>query len=95
MSKFVFLYYGEAEPTDDLMAAWMEWFGTIGDKIVDSGNPFGHGREVTKSGSTELGHGTDAATGYSIVNAESIDHAEKLLVGCPSPRVRVFEAMPM
>jgi hypothetical protein len=35
------------------------------------------------------------STGYSIVNADSLDAAEKLLVGCPAPSTRVFEAMPM
>ena len=35
------------------------------------------------------------ATGYSIVNADSLDAAEKLLVGCPSSITRVYEAMPM
>lgn len=95
MSKFVFLYYGQAEPTDDVMAAWHEWFESIGDKIVDSGNPFGPGREVSAGGAVDLTPTMAPATGYSIVNAESLDEAEKLLVGCPSATSRVYEAMPM
>lgn len=95
MSKYVFLFYGQSEPTADVMTAWHEWFTSIGDKIVDSGNPFGPGREVTKAGSTDIAADMDPATGYSIVTADSLDEAEKLLVGCPAATARVFEAMPM
>jgi hypothetical protein len=95
MKKFVFLYYGMDEPTPEVMTAWHEWFASVGDKFVDSGNPFGPGREVTKAGSTDLNATMSPATGYSIVQADSIDEAEKLLVGCPSATARVYEAMPM
>jgi len=95
MSKFVFLYHGQSEPTEDVMAAWHEWFDSIGSHIVDSGNPFGPGREVTDGTGVELASAMAPATGYSIVNADSLDEAEKLLVGCPSTVTRVYEAMPM
>ena len=95
MSKFVFLYHGQSEPTDDVMAAWHEWFDGIGSHIVDSGNPFGLGREVAGGTGVELTSTMSPATGYSIVNADSLDEAEKLLVGCPSSVTRVYEAMPM
>jgi hypothetical protein len=95
MSKFVFLFYGQSEPTADVSAAWHAWFTSIGDKIIDSGNPFGPGREVSTDGSTDLTADMHPATGYSIVSADSLDEAEKLLVGCPAASARVFEAMPM
>ena len=95
MSKYVFLFYGQSEPTDDVMAAWHEWFTSIGSNIVDSGNPFGPGREVTGGGSTDITSAMTPATGYSIVTADSLDEAEKLLVGCPAGMARVYEAMPM
>ncbi len=95
MSKFVFLYGGQSEPTDDVMAAWHEWFDSIGSNIVDSGNPFGAGREVAHGEGTDLTEAMGPATGYSIVNADSLDAAVKLLDGCPSSVTRVYEAMPM
>lgn len=95
MSKFVFLYYGQSEPTDDVMAAWHEWFESIGEKIVDSGNPFGPGREVVGGTGSDITPAMAPATGYSIVSADSLADAEKLLAGCPSPTTRVYEAMPM
>ncbi len=95
MSKFVFLYQEMSEPTDDVMASWHEWFESIGSHIVDSGNPFGAGREITSGTGVDLTPAMAPASGYTIVNADSIDEAEKLLVGCPSSVARVYEAMPM
>ena len=100
MSKFVFLYQGgsdvaDSEPTAEVMAAWHEWFDGIGSHIVDSGNPFGQGREVTGGAGVPVTSTMTPATGYTIVNADSIDEAEKLLVGCPSAVTRVYEALPM
>jgi hypothetical protein len=96
VKKFVFLYHGMGEPTTEVMDAWMTWFSEIGESIVDSGNPFGPGRAVTPKGSTELPMDSNAITGYTIVNAESMEAAEKLLTNCPMiSSVNVYEAVPM
>ena len=96
MKKFVFLYYGGGDMSPESMAAWGSWFESISDKLVDGGNPFGEGRVVTKDGATALSAAMQPATGYSIVNADSIDAAQKLLDGCPaSEGVQVYEAIPM
>ena len=96
MKKFVYLYYGWGEHTPEVMEAWNGWFASVGDKFADTGNPFGGGREVTPTGTRELTPEMEPAVGYSIVNAESIDEAAKLLEGCPIINcVRVHEAMPM
>ena len=96
MKKFVYLYQGYQEPSEAVMEAWMSWFGEIGDSIVDGGNPFGQTREVTQTGSRDLESGPDSVTGYTIVNADSIDDAEKLLANCPiNTSVRIYEAMAM
>ncbi len=96
MKKFVFLYFGFERPTQEIKDAWSNWFASIGDKLVDSGNPFGAGREITHSGSKELPLDNRAITGYSIINAESINEAEEIAKGCPTiTSVRVYEAMAM
>ena len=41
MKKFVFLYFGFEPLTEEIKQAWGKWFVSIGDKMVDSGNPFG------------------------------------------------------
>ena len=96
MKKFIILCYGYEEPTPAVMEAWGNWFASVGSKFVDSGSPLGPGREVTKSGARDLSPDASPITGYSIVSAESIEEAEKLLEGLPIiDSVRVYEAMSM
>jgi hypothetical protein len=98
MKKFVFLYQGQGstEPTAEGMKAWGDWFASLGEHLVDGGNPFGAGREVTADGVTDLSADANPITGYTIVNAADLDAAQELLAGCPmSTGVRVYEALPM
>ncbi|MBK5287709.1 MAG: hypothetical protein JJE46_04500 [Acidimicrobiia bacterium] len=96
MKKFIYLYSGTKEPTTEVRAQWEQWFAQLGPAFVDSGNPFGPGREVTATGSRELTPDLAPATGYSIVAATSMDEAEQLLEGCPvAEGVRIYEALPM
>lgn len=96
MKKFVFLYYGFEPLTQEIKDAWGKWFASIGDKMVDSGSPFGAGREITHNGIKELSLDLEAVTGYSIINAENITEAEKIARGCPIiTSIRVYEAMSM
>ena len=98
MKKFVLLYRGTRDqaPTDESMAAWGEWFASLGDKVVDAGNPFGQGREVSGDRTTELAPSADGVTGYTLINAQDIDEAEKIALSHPIvPSIQVFEAMPM
>ena len=96
MKKFVFLAIGFQTPTPEIIDAWGKWFESIGDKIVDSGNPLGAAREITRNGSKELPLGVDSITGYLIINAENIDEAEEIAKTCPIiTGMRVYEAMSM
>ena len=93
MKKFVFLHYGFVTPTSEIGQAWGNWFESIGDKIVDSGNPFGYGREITKDGTKELPLGLNSITGYTIINAADMDEAEEIAQTCPFiTGIRVYEA---
>ncbi len=96
MKKFVLLYHGYAEPTPEIRAAWQSWFAKVGDRFVDSGNPLAGCLEVTQTGRRDLSPDQGAATGYSIISAESQEDAVRLLEGCPFvTSVRVYEAMAM
>ena len=96
MKKFVLLPIGYENPTKEIMDGWMKWFGEIKEHIVDSGNPFGPGKEITASGVKELPHDKGAITGYIIINAESMDEAVKLTKSCPIiTSMRIYEAMSM
>ena len=96
MKKFVYLFHDQWEPDKAVEDAWMSWFGEIGESVVDSGNPFGPGREVALTGRRDLPANGDTATGYAIVNADSMEGAEKLLENCPfKTSVRIYEALAM
>jgi hypothetical protein len=96
MKKFVIFHYGYETPTPDIMEAWSKWFASLGDKMVDPGSPLGPGREISPSGTKELPVGKESLTGYTIINAKSLDEAEKIAKDCPMiTRVRVYEAMSM
>jgi hypothetical protein len=102
MGKYVFAYTGGAmaetpEAQDAAMQKWGAWFGTIGDAIVDGGNPFGGSTAVKSGGAT--GSTKTGLSGYSIIEADSLELAAKLADGCPvlesGGTVEVYEALPM
>ena len=96
MKKFVLIHVGFETPTEEIKKAWMSWFTKYGDKFVDSGAPFMPGKEVTKLGVTDLPHDKNAITGYSIINAESMEEAVKIVKDCPIiTSMRVYEAARM
>lgn len=109
MKKFVFVYYGAVRAEDiskedmkKTMDAWMAWFGSFKDKLVDSGNPFGpEAKSVTAKGVEILSADKWPAKGYGIINAKDMDEAVKIAQGCPALKddpegaVRVYETMPM
>ena len=96
MKKYVIFHYGFETPTQQIMDAWKKWFASIGDKIVDPGSPLGPGREISGSGTKNLPMGSESLTGYTVINADSIDAAEEIAKGCPMiTSVRVYEAMSM
>lgn len=96
MKKFVIFHYGFEMPTPEIMDAWSKWFESIGEKIVDPGSPLGNGREISRSGTKELPMGLDSLTGYTVINAESMEEAEKIAKSCPMiTSIQVYEAMSM
>jgi hypothetical protein len=86
MGKYLFAYRGgmmadTEEQRQAAMQAWGEWFGKLGPAIVDPGNPFAGSTSVSSNGA-----GGDVAsqlTGYTVVNADSLDAAGALAGGCP------------
>lgn len=102
MAKFVLAYTGGSmaetpEAQEAAMAAWGAWFGQLGAAVTDGGNPFGASNKVTSSSAT--GATASGLTGYSIVEADDLTAASKLVAGCPvlssGGAVEVFEAIPM
>jgi hypothetical protein len=89
------LHFGFENPTPEIMAAWEKWFQSIADKMVDQGGFMG-GKEVSKDGSKDLSWDMDSITGYNIIEAESLDEAEKIAGECPFiASIRVYELRSM
>lgn len=92
MKRFMLLHYGFEKPTPEIMAAWRKWFESVADKTVDNGGFHGGAREISRDGSKDLPMGADSITGYSIIEAESLDDAEKIAEDNPFiASIRVYE----
>ncbi len=94
MKKFMILSYGFVPPTPEIMTAWGKWFESIADKMADPGGHFTAGREISDAGTKDLPLGMDSITGYCVINADSLDDAEKIVQACPHiASTRVYEMM--
>lgn len=89
MAKYLLLYVGNSEPASEseqaaVMQAWMDWFGSMGEAVVDGGNPFTPmAKSIASDGTVSDGGIGTLATGYSIISADSLDAAVALAKGCP------------
>ena len=102
MGNYVFAYTGGSmaetpEAQEAAYAAWGQWFATLGDAVVEGGAPFGPSTAVRADGST--GSTTAGLSGYSVIQADSLELAAKLAGGCPvldnGGAVEVYESIPM
>jgi hypothetical protein len=95
LKKFMLLHFGFEKPTPEIMQAWGAWFESIADNQIEQGG-FSGGREISKSGTRDLPWDMESITGYNIVEAESLEAAEKLAQGNPFiASIRVYELRPM
>jgi hypothetical protein len=100
MAKYVLAYTGgRMAETDEerqaSMAAWQSFLGGLGDALVDMGNPFGASATVTAGGGD--GSAPNHLSGYSIINAASLEEATDKAKGAPvldsGGTVEVYEAL--
>lgn len=94
MPKYVYIHTGgrmaeNEQESKRLRDAWIAFVGGLGESIVDGGNQFGAAKTVS-------GNSTSGASGYTIVNAASIDKAIERARPCPifdqGGDVEVYEA---
>jgi hypothetical protein len=89
MSDFVLVYSGgsmpqSAEEQAQVMAAWTSWFGGLGAAVKDPGNPFTPaGKRLAPDGSITDVAARELATGYSILDADSLESALAMAKDCP------------
>ncbi len=109
MKKFVVIYHANAAAMKQMqnatpedmqkgMEPWMAWAARCGTGLVDIGAPLDGGQKLSKSGSTDSDR---QVVGYSILQADDMVAAKKLLDGHPhlewdaGCEIEVHESMPM
>jgi len=103
MPKYVLAYHGGGMAPPDqqeaVMNAWIAWFGSLGEAVVDGGNPTGASSTVASDGSVSAGGGANPISGYSLITAADLHAATVLAKGCPilaaGGSVEVAEAIDM
>jgi hypothetical protein len=91
MKKFMLLHYGFEKPTPEIMTAWGKWFEATKPHTIDMGS-LGTGREISRTGTTDLPLGLESITGFTIVKADSLEEAEEIAKGNPFiTAVRIYE----
>ena len=88
MAKYALIFHGGAMPETEeesakVMAAWGVWMEGLGAALTDPGNPLGDTTTIHSDGSTTPGGGSNPATGYTLIEADSSDDAVTLAKGCP------------
>jgi hypothetical protein len=104
MAKFLFVYHGGSRPESKdaqakVMAAWGQWFGSMGKAVVNGGNPVGKSWTVKSSGAVTKDGGANPASGYSLIEAKDYDDAATKAKACPllaaGGSVEIAEVMDM
>ena len=105
MAKYLLVFYGGGMPETPAAQArvlkqWEKWYGKLGSAVVDAGNPFsGAVNKVKPDGSVAKGPVGQRASGYTILEARSLDAATKMAKGCPilksEGQVAVYETFSM
>ena len=67
MKRFLLLYSGPPTPPDASHQGWFEWFGRLGDALVDVGSPMTDGIVLRPDGST--GETAAPMNGFSLIQA--------------------------
>jgi hypothetical protein len=101
MKKYLLVVYGPAADSEEDRAAGMammaDWYRSLGSALVDPGAPFTGARTVSGNA---IGPAVGPnATGYNVVQAESMEAATALAAKCPllahQRQITVFETLPM
>ena len=88
MTKYLLAYHGGEMPEtkeagEKSMADWMAWIGSLGASVIDMGNPTTGNSKTVAPGFKLSNGGSTSITGYSIVEAASLDKAVALTKDCP------------
>ncbi len=87
MPNFMLAYHGGKMPESpeegaEHMTKWEAWAEGLGDSLVNRGTPLGKSKSVTTTSTTE-GGGNNPMMGYSILKADNLDTAVKMVESSP------------
>ncbi len=101
MSTYVLLYSGGSMPANDterkqVTDEWIAWYKKLDKAIIDQGNPFQPmSKYISEDGGIHEGTAGPMATGYTIIQAMSLDQAVQLARSCPAlhrgSKISVYE----
>jgi len=109
MKKYIVIYYAPTEAMEKMkdsspeemkegMEAWNSWAEKCGEGLVDLGTPLGNGQMISSAGANPSDKGV---VGYSILQAETMEGAESMLLEHPhlawteGCSIEVHEALPI
>lgn len=94
MAKYMLLHFGFEPPSSEVMAQWNEWFESVAEISIEHGGFHGGRVEVSKEGTRELPMDADAITGYSVLEADSLEAAQEIASRNPFVKsIRVYEVV--
>ena len=87
MAKCLLVFKGGGMPQTEeeqqqVMAAWGEWFTSLGAAVVDPGNPFGPSMSVASDGTATEGAASELS-GYVILEADNAAAGAEMAKSCP------------
>lgn len=87
MSRFIIAYLGGNHPSSpeegqQHFARYKEWLSSLGEAAVSPANPFKDTATVNPDGTVKRGS-TTSMSGYTIIEADSLDSALSIAKACP------------
>lgn len=88
MPKYVLAYFGEPsfqsrEEGAEYQKKWMAWANDLGSDLIDPAIPLKKPQMVLDKGNTSEHSGNNRLSGFSTVQANSLDEAIQMAKGCP------------
>ena len=86
MATYLFTYHGGDMPSEaeaeQVTQDWISWFSSIGEGVVDGGNPVGRAASIAPDGTVNNAL-TNWVGGYSVIKADSFEQAVEWAQSCP------------
>ncbi len=103
MANYVLIYTGGRMPASEterkrIDDEWTNWFKRLDKAVIDQGNPFSPmAKTILEDGKIIEDHDCEMLTGYTVIQAMSMDAAIQMAKSCPALRsgskIAVYETM--